>query len=132
MAIVQASYDVDNIEVTFGKKRYPVPTYWCSPNGSKRMTDSRTVLMTLTQSEAWFFWNMDMKKDPETNEVMFSRANCPKEKVNYYTQVVKNLVDKNMILRIKQNNYLINPNMTMPKFEHYEKVKNKWLSLGGK
>lgn len=95
------------------------------------MTDSRDILMTLTQSESWFFWTMDKAKDIETNEVMFSRAHCPESKLNYFTKVIKSLVDKNMILRIKQNHYLINPNVTMPKFEMYSKVLAKWNSLGG-
>lgn len=95
------------------------------------MNDSRDILMTLTQSESWFFWSMDKAKDIETNEVVFSRASCPEAKVSYYPKAIKSLEDKKMIIRIKQNHYLINPNVTMPKFEMYSKVLDKWNSLGG-
>lgn len=95
------------------------------------MTDARKVLQTLTKTESWFFWEMDISKDTETNEVMFSRNNCPEENKTTYPTIIKNLVDKNMILRVKQNHYLINPNVTMPKFDSYSKVLAKWNSLGG-
>lgn len=95
------------------------------------MTDARKVLQTLTKTESWFFWEMDIAKDMETNEVMFSRSNCPAENRATYPAIMKNLIDKNMIVRIKQNHYLINPNVTMPKFESYSKVLAKWNSLGG-
>ena len=131
MTIVQTTYDVTKTDITFSKKRYEVPFYGCIQQRNKSMNDSRDILMTLTQSESWFFWTMDKAKDIETNEVMFSRACCPESKLNYFTKVIKSLVDKNMILRIKQNHYLINPNVTMPKFESYSKVLDKWNSLGG-
>jgi hypothetical protein len=131
MSIVQATFDVSQTEVTFGKKRYKVPMYGCHQQGNRHMTDSRTVLKTLTQSESWFFWSMDMAKDIETNEVLFSRADCPSQ-VNSYPKVMTSLVSKNIIIRLKQNNYLINPNMTLPLFANYDKVLAKWESLGGK
>ena len=96
------------------------------------MTDSRDVLMTLTKTETWFFWTMDKSKDIETNEVFLSRGCCPEQQVSYFTKVMASLVSKNIIIRLKQNNYLINPNMTLPLFANYDKVLAKWESLGGK
>ena len=132
MSIVQATFDVSKTEVTFGKKRYKVPMYGCHQQGNRHMTDSRDVLMTLTKTETWFFWTMDKAKDIETNEVFLSRNCCPDQQVSYFTKVMASLVSKNIIIRLKQNNYLINPNMTLPLFENYDKILAKWESLGGK
>lgn len=109
-----------------------VPYYSCIQTRNRHMTDSRDVLMTFTKNEAWFFWSMDKAKDIETNEVLFSRADCPEEKIHSYPQVIAGLIAKNVIIRTKQNHYIINPNVTLPKFDTYKDVLAKWESLGGK
>jgi len=132
MTIIQAAYDVSNVNITFSKTRVEVPFYGCHQQGNRRMTDSRDMFAMLTQSESWFFWNMDKAKDINTNEVVFTRANCPSGKANSYPKVIQSLINKHMLLRIKQNHYLISPHITMPKFKEYQKVLAKWNSLGGK
>jgi len=132
MSIITTIYDLNDVNVTLSKKKFKIPRYACFQQGNKNMIDSRDVFMTMNQSESWFFWSMDKIKDKETNEVIFSRAHCPKEKGSYYTTVIAKLIDKRLILRLKQNHYLINPNVILPTFNSYEKVQAKWVSLGGK
>lgn len=130
--IVQTAFDVNAIDVTFAKKRYNVPRFFSCVRGNNSMSDSRDVLETLSQPEALVFWRMDKYKNTDTNEVEFTSDHCGLSKTSTYPKTVNSLIAKNMIIRTKQNNYIINPNITLPKFEFYETVLAKWKLLGGK
>ena len=132
MSILLSLHDPDKTSITFGKKKYQVPHYSPFQTENKKMTDARRVVRTFSKTESWFYWEMDIKKDTTTNEVIFSRKDCPKENLAYYTEVISNLINKNIIIRIKQNHYLMTPYLMMPQFEFYDIVVAKWLSLGGK
>lgn len=132
MAIVTATYDTDKSDVSFGKKKHQVPLFQCMSKGDRMTKDARELLKELTQTESWLFWTMDQKKDPKTNITSYSRKDLPDDKKNTYARTIKNLISKNMLVRVKQDTYLINPILSYPGFEYMKDVQFEWIKHGGK
>lgn len=131
MALVTSVYDSSKMELGVRKSR--VPSYSCVVNGKDNaVADAREYFKKMTANESWLFWTMDQKKDINTNEVKFSREDCDKGKISSYPVIVKGLIDKGLIIRLKQNYYIMNPNVVTPKFDRYREVLSYWIKSGGK
>lgn len=131
MTIVTSSFDIDKINVSFSRKYKHVPPYACFSRGSKNMPDIRDTYKTLTQAESWLFWTLCQQADVYTNLVAYSRSNLPKGALSSYTRVIKSLIDKELILRIKKDNYMISPYARYPVMDKFNDVIELWASHGG-
>lgn len=101
--------------------------------GNRCMPDAKDMLLKLTNKELSIFFKMDTAKDSSTHEVDFSRQDCPGVSASHYKQIVAALVAKDMIIRMRNNHYLMNPNVFLPYDKlNYGPVLAKWNSLGGK
>lgn len=130
--LVLTAYDPSKSEVVSRKKKNVTLYFSKFQERNRNMANAKKILLTLTHGELSLFFSMDDLKDPTTNEVEFSRALCASETVNYYKQLVAGLIAKNMIIRIKQNHYLMTPNVFIPPDEYFHAILSKWYSLGGK
>lgn len=97
-----------------------------------RKDDSRNVFKGMNQREHWFLWTLDQLKDPKTNVAILVRSQLSSEDSRAVDHVYATLKEKQVVLRIKKNTYLINPLILLPTFETFETVKAHWYAMGGK
>jgi hypothetical protein len=82
------------------------------------------VLKNLSTKANWFFWSLVEKRNILTNEAPFiakDRTESVKISHGY-----KELKDLQLVFRIKQQLYLINPSVMLPKKNYYQIVLTRW------
>ncbi len=86
-----------------------------------------TKLKNLSKNATWFFWSLVESRRPTDNIAVFKACNtCESRKVS---RAYKELCNLNIIKRIQQQHYIINPKVILPQKGKYQDVKNHWDNL---
>ena len=76
----------------------------------------------------WLFWKLESLRDLKTNIAVLPRKSLSKAEEKYLERGFPILQEKQMVKRVKQNTYLINPSLVVP-YNSYPEVKAHWDSL---
>jgi hypothetical protein len=123
----------DLIITKVSRKSEVVPAYTCIGghmsyySSEKGYPDLFDTLKDISKLGTWFFWSLMKERNITTNESKFSAANAAESRK--ITTAYKELYALNMVKRIKQQLYLINPKVVLPEKGEYLKVKTRWESL---
>ena len=84
------------------------------------------VLKNLSKTATWLFWSLLEERDYKTNIAIFKVDNPvdARRVSNGYKELALN----QLVLRYKQQHYLINPKAYLPEFSEYETVQEMWDS----
>jgi len=110
-----------------------VPAYSCIGGNMTCQTREKSypdlfgVLKELSKSAAWLFWSLVEKRNTRTNISVFKAKNAVEARK--ITIAYQELHTLNIVLRIKQQHYLINPKVMLPEKNEYMNVKIHWNSL---
>lgn len=82
------------------------------------------VLKNLSSRANWLFWSLVEKRNIFTNEAPFiAKDTTESVKISHG---YKELKDLKLVCRIKQQLYLINPSVILPKKKYYQIVLTHW------
>lgn len=91
--------------------------------------DVMPILKDLSAPATWLFWTLAELRELNSNVCHLRAAVLSSCELNRLKKGYKELKEVQLIIRIKQEYYLINPKVFVPKFEHYESVQKRWDSL---
>ncbi|RKZ54855.1 MAG: hypothetical protein DRQ44_18555 [Gammaproteobacteria bacterium] len=87
------------------------------------------VMQELSKDASHLFWNLVHLRDIETNIAYLPSSNLPKHKKDKLYKAYKELEKKVLVVRYKQENYLINPKAVLPMFKGFDRVWDLWVGI---
>ena len=92
--------------------------------------DVHELFLNLSPTATWVFWYIDARRDYKNNlSFIISSSLTAAEKLKL-NRAYKELEDKEVLIRIKRETYLINPKVMLP--ENYEATAEKWKDAQNK
>lgn len=89
--------------------------------------DMHHILKNLSKGATWLFWHFIENRNPKTNVVKYLPKDVSERRK--LTKAYKELHINNVLKRIRQGEYLINPTSYIPSNDQFDVVKDKWNSL---
>jgi len=105
-------------------------THFSRVSTNIKIHDSKTtydILRNLSLTGMRFFWNAIFTRDPQTN-IFIKKANTPTEQ-NKIGRGYKQLRKVNILQRIKQQHYLVNPWVVLPTDEEFNSISANWWDM---
>lgn len=87
------------------------------------------ILMSLSKATQQVFLDMEEFIDIHTNIIVYSPYPLTQVTRNKISKAYKELNAKDILKRVKQKTYLVNPKMFIPAGGNYLKVQEYWDSL---
>ena len=140
-----ASIDLDldsskEYDVSF-KPKYSVqlpPFQAIGRSGINNMTqdegmEMNKILFNLSsnQNATWLFWFLDLNRDIKTNVAVIEPSLLTEAEVWKLKRGYKVLETLNIVKRIKNKHYLVNPKAVIPLTRCYPDVVDHWVQLTG-
>lgn len=134
----------DLYQVTkFKDRKYRTAPYLCigrngstpyfNPSTQRRVytegLDVTQIFVQLNSISLSLFWKLVAIRDYKTNEVNLTNPSLSRADKNRLKKYLKELIDHQLICRIKQGYLLINPKAILPDFKSYESVEFRWNQL---
>lgn len=125
--------EVISIEKSRKGTRYSVPAYDCIGGNMDYNTKEQgfenlySILEQLSKTATWFWWRLVQERNRRTNIATY-KAKSAKESVKI-SAAYSELYEKGLIVRVRQQQYLINPKAFIPEFSKYVEVQEHWDSL---
>jgi hypothetical protein len=116
-----------------GKGSESVPTYSCIGGNMDYKTRTKghpelfSILKNVSKIGTWFFWSLMEERKSKTNEAIF-RAKDPSES-RKISRAYKELYSLDLVRRVKQQHYLINPKVMLPAKGQYSAVLVNWENI---
>lgn len=132
---ILAEIEPDQILTVETKKRnkFIVPSYHCIGGNMEFKTrvkgfdDLYSIFQELSKPATWFWWELLKNRNRDSNTSVFTAENnIIAKKV---TKAYKELHRYDLIKRVANKLYMINPKAYLPEFSKYEEVYNKWRRL---
>lgn len=108
-----------------------VPAY--TRIGRTGMTGSRIqglnmlkILKNCSGSGGWLFWSLVEKRNVKTNVALLKNADLTRTEQKRLRRAYTELHNLDLVRRIRQNHYLINPKALLPTNETYNTVWTNW------
>lgn len=131
----------DNEELvitTKQKRKEVVPAYCCFGDNNEFFTRESgydelfRVFAFMDNAGVWLFWLLQESINRKTNEAVF-KVSTTKDK-QLLSRGYKELYNLNIVMRIRKQQYLVNPKVILPTIGYYCSVRDKWdrLKAGGK
>lgn len=114
-------------------RKHAVPAYSRIGGNMEYQTKEKSypnlfaVLKDLSKNGTWFFWTLTEKRNIKTNVAIVKAENAAESR--RITQAYQELSSLDIVKRIKQQHYLMNPKVMLPDTEEYPAVKTHWESL---
>jgi len=115
-----------------GKGNESVPAYSCIGGNMDYKTRTKgypelfSILKNVSKIGTWFFWSLMEERRSKTNEAIFRAKDLAEsQKVS---RAYKELYSLDLVRRVKQQHYLINPKVMLPAKGQYIEVLTKWES----
>lgn len=83
-------------------------------------------------SATWLLWRLIKSRDTNTNICVVRGSDLTVAEKARLLKGYKTLFDDNVILRLKREYYLINPNLVLPTNATFESILDSWIAQGGK
>ena len=135
MGITTVSFNIKrNEEVVLrvsSKKHSKLPPYLAlgrvgMSRSGETGVDTVELFKSLSSGATWMFWSLMESISPDTNICMLVSGDLsPSERLKL-NRSYKELYEKEVIVRLKKNTYMINPKVILPKFGRYEIISKKW------
>jgi len=134
MALVSANLSDDQqlqIRTVDPKKNQPIPPYFNMgrPGTSRHNIDGfdvYNIFSTLTGNSSRFFWVLAGIRDYETNLCRTSKQHMTPTEKRRIPRAYAELSQKQLVVRVSRETYLINPKVILPAFASFEKIWDKW------
>ena len=91
--------------------------------------DFTGVCTSLTPVALSLFWKLASMRDSKTNVVNVSQKSLKESDRNRLKKFSKELIDKELICKMKRGYLLINPKALLPEYTYYESVEARWNQL---
>jgi len=89
--------------------------------------DMHSILQNLSKGSTWIYWEFIENRDSTTNTVYYMPKTVADRR--RLTKAYKELNKLQIIKRVRQGKYLINPDSFIPSDNKYEEVKILWQTL---
>lgn len=128
-----------NVSLTAKKEGSSLPTFNMLGRGGinydtgVRSMDMTEVLFNLSHNTnaTWLIWLLVKQRDYKTNIARLEPKDFTDAEVGRIKRGRKALEELNLIVRYKNNHYLINPLAFLPAKENYMGVCTQWLQITG-
>ncbi len=87
--------------------------------------------LSSNQNATWLFWLLDLNRDIKTNVAVIEPSSLTEAEVWKLKRGYKVLETLNIVKRIKNKHYLVNPKAIIPLTRCYPDVVNHWFQLTG-
>lgn len=88
--------------------------------------------LSSNQNATWLFWLLDLNRDIKTNIAVIEPSTLSEAEIGKLKRGYKSLEELNIVRRVKNKHYLVNPKAIIPLTKHYPEVVAHWLQLTGK
>ncbi len=125
------------VTINIDKKRYvkkiipPYANFGREGTSSGKVTgiNSALIFADLSKSAAWLFWNLVAVRDYHTNICEFLTSNLTQAEKLKLNRAYKELKEKDLVKRVRNQHYIINPKVILPEFERYTTIQAEWDRL---
>lgn len=87
--------------------------------------------LSTNASATWLFWELASRRNYKTNIAVLIAADLTTAELARVKSGYKALKEARLLVRTKQNHYLLNPHVFFPSDEHYSSVKDQWELITG-
>lgn len=84
------------------------------------------IFADLSSAATWLFWNLENGRDHQTNISNFQTSNLTQAEKLKLSRGYKELKEKKLVIRVRNQHYLINPKIILPEFKRYEMIQAEW------
>lgn len=94
---------------------------------------SRDTMFNLSsnQNATWLFWLLDLNRDIKTNIAVIEPSTLSEAEIGKLKRGYKSLEELNIVRRVKNKHYLVNPKAIIPLTKHYPEVVAHWFQVTG-
>lgn len=116
---------------TKGKKYFSTAPYQrIGKHGKTRFMvkgmDMTEIFLGLSRAGTWMFWSLAKVRNERTNIAVFKSSDLTPVERKRASTGYKELNKLEVLVRTKQNHYLINPRALLPESRDFENVRSNW------
>ena len=87
--------------------------------------------LSSNQNATWLFWLLDLNRNVKNNIAVIEPTSLTDAEVKKLKRGYKALEELNIVKRVKNKHYLVNPKAIIPLAKHYPEVVNHWFEVTG-
>ena len=85
--------------------------------------------LSSNQNATWLFWLLDLNRDIKTNIAVIEPSALSEAEIGKLKRGYKSLEELNIVKRVKNKHYLVNPKAVIPLAKYYSDVVDHWFQL---